>query len=93
MVLPVGIEPTTSPLPRDDISRKCLKTLAAADRGGRNVPRIDGGSVGIPSVMPACHSASPASFETPPFERYLGLPHVVGVMVRVKLGCAGDAMT
>ena len=38
LVLPVGIEPTTSPLPRAGSSRKRLKTLALADGDARNVP-------------------------------------------------------
>jgi len=50
MVLPVGIEPTTSPLPRAGISRKRAEMLALAAAGGRNVPRIDGRSGDTPGT-------------------------------------------
>src|SRR5579862_4021240 len=42
MVLPERIELSTSPLPREGISRKTAQTLALASRSSRNIPRIDG---------------------------------------------------
>jgi hypothetical protein len=60
MVLPERIELSTSPLPRGGISRKGAETLALAVEHARNVPRIDGYSVGIPSVFRRVRYRTPA---------------------------------